>query len=103
MIFPVYVKIIETLTVSSGIAIKTAVANTFVNVINTVIFLPFFGTIERVFSNIYKGKIDKVSISETELNTFLEITSNTMINIFNKEIIKVMKIIEDIFSKNEEN
>ncbi|MGL5759908.1 MAG: Na/Pi cotransporter family protein, partial [Cetobacterium sp.] len=44
LIFPVYVKIIETLTVSSGIAIKTAVANTFVNVINTVIFLPFFGT-----------------------------------------------------------
>lgn len=103
LVFPAYVKIVEILTASNGIAIKTAVANTFVNVINTIIFLPFFGTIERVFSNIYKGKIDKVSISETELNTFLEITSNTMINIFNKEIIKVMKIIEDIFSKNEES
>lgn len=103
LVFPAYVKIVEILTASSGVAIKTAVANTFVNVVNTIIFLPFFGTIERVFSNIYKGKIDKVSISETELNTFLEITSNTMINIFNKEIIKVMKIIEDIFSKNEES
>lgn len=102
LIFPSYVKIIEILTASNEIAIKTAVANTFVNVINTLIFLPFFGTIERIFSNIYKGKVDKKSISVTELNTFLEITSNTMINIFNKEIIKVMKIIEDIFEKNEE-
>lgn len=102
IIFPSYVKIIEILTASNGIAIKTAVANTFVNVINTLIFLPFFGTIERMFANIYKEKVDKKSISVTELNTFLEITSNTMINIFNKEIIKVMNIIEEIFEKNED-
>ena len=103
LIFPTYVKVIEILTKNYSIGIEIAIANTFVNIVNTIIFLPFFRTIEKVFSNIYKGKIDKVSISETELNTFLEITSNTMIKIFNKEIIKVMKIIEYIFLKNEEN